>query len=59
MRWIDRGGKRVDPLFYCIGVGPNQKDLALIPSKKRAMYRRRYETLVSLRQEIRDRLSVY
>jgi uncharacterized protein VirK/YbjX len=50
--WEDRGGERVDPTCYRLKVGHEERDISSIPSKKRSLYRRRYEALQSIRQQI-------
>lgn len=54
--WTDRGGLRADPMFYELKVNEPEKDLAAIPAKKRGMYRRRYEMLRSLRDQLHAQL---
>ena len=55
--WTDRGGVRVDPMFYQLDTGDTVRDLATIPSKKRSMYRRRFEMLRRIRAQMHDRYS--
>src|SRR5262249_51543573 len=43
--WTERGGIRVDPMFFELAVETSQRDLDAIPAKKRGMYRRRYDML--------------
>ena len=43
--WIERGGVIECSDFYTFNVAPHIKSLEEIPSKKRSMYRRRYEFL--------------
>lgn len=43
--WIERGGVLVDSDFYAFSLTPLKKNLEEVPSKKRSMYRRRYEFL--------------
>jgi uncharacterized protein VirK/YbjX len=50
--WADRGGIRTSPMFYSLDVVSPRKNLSSIPSKKRAMYRKRFEMLDSIRQKI-------
>jgi uncharacterized protein len=52
--WQDRGGVRVDPMFYHIDVESRRRDLESIPAKKRGVYRRRYEMLDSLQRLMAD-----
>jgi uncharacterized protein VirK/YbjX len=51
--WLDRGGTLVDPAFYSIDVETKHRDLEDIPAKKRGMYRRRYDMLETLREQLR------
>jgi uncharacterized protein VirK/YbjX len=51
--WQDRGGKRVDPTFYQLNVNTSERHLERVPAKKRNMYRRRYEMLRTLKQQMR------
>ena len=55
--WTDRGGVRVDPMFYQLDTGDTVRDLATIPSKKRGMYRRRFDMLRRIRAQMHDRYS--
>lgn len=43
--WGERGGTPVSPEFYSLPLGGNRREMAEIPSKRRSMYRRRYEML--------------
>jgi uncharacterized protein VirK/YbjX len=43
--WIERGGILENSDFYVFSVTPQIKNLEEVPSKKRSMYRRRYEFL--------------
>ncbi len=43
--WLERGGILESPDFYVFSVRHRRKSLEEIPSKKRSMYRRRYEFL--------------
>jgi uncharacterized protein len=52
--WADRGGVRADATFYELKVYEPEKDLSTIPAKKRGMYRRRFELLRSLREQMHD-----
>lgn len=51
--WLERGG-RLEPSsgFFDIPISGGRKDLAEIPSRKRALYRRRYEMLDEVRAVI-------
>jgi uncharacterized protein VirK/YbjX len=55
--WEDRGGVRVDAMCYRLAVEHEERDLSTIPSKKRGLYRRRYEMLNSIRHQMHCRLS--
>ncbi len=46
--WLDRGGVSYGDDFFSLPVGPARKNLDDVPSKKRTMYRRRYEMLDAL-----------
>jgi len=46
--WRDRGGEPRDAMFFTLPLQPCARDLEEVPSKKRAMYRRRYELLAAL-----------
>ena len=46
--WLERGGIRQGPDFFELSLEPQLKGLDDVPSKKRAMYRRRYELLHDL-----------
>jgi uncharacterized protein VirK/YbjX len=50
--WAHRGGVRVHPMFFRLDVGARQRDLGTIPAKKRGMYRRRYDMLSLLKQQM-------
>ena len=43
--WSERGGVRADQSSFRLPVEVGQRDLSTVPSKKRAMYRRRYGML--------------
>lgn len=55
--WKDRGGALVDPLCYELDVDITERDLEDVPTKKRSMYRRRYEMLRRLDTSLRARWS--
>lgn len=55
--WADRGAVRADPMFYQLDVSDTERDLATIPSKKRSMYRRRFEMLRHIKGQMHDRSS--
>lgn len=46
--WEERGGVKVSRNFYSFGMEPPRKNIEEVPSKKRALYRRRYELMASL-----------
>lgn len=52
--WMERGGVPSNEDFFALSVEAPLKDLDEVPSKKRAMYRRRYELLRS----VEDRMQV-
>ena len=56
--WSDRGGSRVDPMYFEFAVDARWRDLDTVPAKKRAMYRRRYEMLERISRQIDARLDI-
>jgi uncharacterized protein VirK/YbjX len=55
--WIEHGGVPSTVVgFYEIPLAPHRKDVAEIPARKRAMYRRRYAILTQIEQEIASKL---
>ena len=52
--WEERGGEQSDENFFELSIRTPMKSLDEVPSKKRAMYRRRYELL----QLLEDRMKV-
>ncbi len=48
--WIERGGVRESEDFFVLSIETEMKNLGKVPSKKRAMYRRRYELLQSIEE---------
>ncbi|MFO1339818.1 MAG: DUF535 family protein [Burkholderiaceae bacterium] len=50
--WGDRGGVRGNDGFFELDTAFRPRDLNEVPSKKRAMYRRRYDMLGALRADI-------
>lgn len=52
--WMDRGGVRHDEDFFLLSVHTPVKSLEEIPSKKRAMFRRRYEFLQSIEERMQE-----
>ena len=51
--WLEQGGTPLANGFFELPITPRQKDMSEIPSKKRAVYRRRYAMLDLLAEEIR------
>lgn len=45
--WLERGGALLNSDFYVFNVDPQVKNLEEVPSKKRSMYRQRYEFLAT------------
>ena len=54
--WADRGGIRINAMFYRFDPHRKQKPLAEIRANKRAMYRRRYQMLNSLKEQLNKNL---
>lgn len=52
--WTDRGGVRVDPMFYRFDVKGQQRELSEVPAKKRSMYRQRYAMLDTIRMQMQE-----
>jgi uncharacterized protein VirK/YbjX len=52
--WTDRGGVRLDPMFFRFDVDWQQRDPSTIAGGKRAMYRRRYDMLGRVAQQMRS-----
>jgi uncharacterized protein len=52
--WEDRGGERIDAMQYRLALEGKQRDLATVQANKRSMYRKRYEMLGQLKQQMRD-----
>lgn len=50
--WEERGGTRYDPMFFELPLVAPQRKIESIAAKKRAMYRRRYDMLHELRDQI-------
>lgn len=50
--WRDRGGVPGEDGFFELDTAFRPRDLSAVPSKKRAMYRRRYDMLGALRADI-------
>jgi uncharacterized protein len=57
--WAERGGMRDSEDFFVLSMKTPMKSLDEVPSKKRAMYRRRYELLQSIEERMRAKLNVY
>ena len=51
--WLDHGASAVDASVFDLGIATASKDLADVPSQKRAQYRRRYALMDSVDAEIR------
>jgi len=51
--WMEHGGKMLDNGFFEIPLALNRKNMDEIPSRKRATYRRRYQMLDKLTQDIK------
>ena len=51
--WLDHGASAVGTCLFDLGTTTTSKDLADIPSQKRAQYRRRYALMESVDAEIR------
>ena len=43
--WRERGGDRHNDDFFVLPIGGAKRDLSTVPSKKRSMYRKRYELI--------------
>ena len=54
--WADRGGIRTNAMFYRLDPYRKQRPLAEIRANKRAMYRRRYQMLNSLNEQLNKNL---
>jgi uncharacterized protein VirK/YbjX len=57
--WSDQGGSRLDNGFFEIPVPVKHREAGEIPSRKRASYRRRYQMLDTLAQDIAAACSRY
>ncbi len=55
--WIERGGVLDGEDFYSLPIFSSLKDPDQVPSKKRAMYRRRYDLLNTLMERLRASIS--
>lgn len=56
--WLERGGIQDGEDFFVLSVETPMRNLDEVPSKKRAMYRRRYELLQSIEELMQMRLGV-
>jgi uncharacterized protein VirK/YbjX len=56
--WQDHSGKLTDDGFYELALLPNEKSMAEIAAKNRALYRRRYEMLGRVKARIAMQLNV-
>ncbi|GAB3775748.1 VirK/YbjX family protein [Ramlibacter monticola] len=52
--WSERGGQRVAPTHFELPLAPSARPLDEVPSRKRALYRRRNEMLGSLFRRVQD-----
>lgn len=52
--WSERGGKRIAPTHFELPLAPSIRPLESVPSKKRALYRRRNGMLSSLFERVQD-----
>ncbi len=50
--WRERGGTPFDVDFFVLPVDPGRRNIEEIPSKKRSMYRKRYEMLTKTEAEL-------
>lgn len=55
--WRERGGEPNSEDFFLLSSESNQRDIDEIPSKKRAMYRKRYELLAAAQAHITQLLN--
>jgi uncharacterized protein len=56
--WEERGASRLDESFYSLDLSQRRRDLDSIPAKKRGMYRRRYEMLDGIRDDLTEKLRI-
>jgi uncharacterized protein len=57
--WTEHGGVELDNGFFDIPVKINRKDMSEIPTRKRAVYRRRYEMLDKLAIDIKSSCALH
>ena len=57
--WVERGGVQNSEDFFVLSIETPMKSLDEVPSKKRAMYRRRYELLLSIEERMQMNLKVH
>jgi uncharacterized protein VirK/YbjX len=58
--WSEHGGRVSEvATFYELPVQPQRKDLADVPAKKRAMYRRRYAMLAEIEAEVSNTIKAW
>ena len=55
--WTERGGTALDGDFFALPVQPARRSIEEIPSKKRSMYRKRYEMLDRLEAKLAQAVS--
>jgi len=55
--WTERGGTALDDDFFALPVKPTRRSIEEIPSKKRSMYRKRYEMLDRLEAKLAQAVS--
>lgn len=52
--WEERNARRLDRSFYSLDILQNRRDLEAVPAKKRGMYRRRYEMLDEIKNQVSE-----
>lgn len=57
--WLEHGGRRLENGFYDIPLEVKHKAPSEIPTRKRALYRRRYQMLETIELEIQQNCSRY
>jgi uncharacterized protein VirK/YbjX len=57
--WTEHGGVELDNGFFDVPVKVNRKDMSEIPTRKRAVYRRRYEMLDKLAIDIKSSCALH